>query len=171
MEQKTFFIFKEVIMKKLLLLTLALASFQISQGAVESSQTDTKIADDVIGFKKMEKGHKAAWLIFVQSKQDKKYDLLIKHSNEWFDFGINKLNKVKNLTSFAELGTLLRTELTDAISLHRKQREDWKSLCEQEYKAGLDLYNKQEAELQKFEQSVGLLPEEKEKVVTKKAVL
>lgn len=127
-------------MKKILLITLAIAGFAGNLCAEPA-------ADKLKAFIKMEKGHKDDWFSFMKNHAGKKADLLKKHHDEWSDF------KQDRIAEWGSGKPITEAQLNQAIALHKKQNADWKSFGEEILKTKADIITKHAKELAQFESS------------------
>lgn len=109
-------------------------------------------ADQLIAFKKMEKGHKKDWLNYAKSNFDEKIDLMNKHHGEWVDFGIAEITKFKNTADVSAQNKedLFKDKLKKAITLHKKQLNDWKEACDKQTQKGKEIRERHSQELNAF---------------------
>lgn len=152
-------------MKKLLLLVMAVFS-TINAGEYESPPfinpngngpgklgtegKGAKIVQAAKEFKKTEQAHKAKWFDFAKEKHDAKFDLLKAQHNEWFDFGIKNIDNVAAINSKKEAVDVILNHFKGAYALIGKHMEEWKELCEKEYKEGMRIYGDQKKEHDAF---------------------
>lgn len=125
-------------MKKLLLL-LALVP-----GVVFAEQM---VADNLIKFMDMEKGHKTDWIKYKKEKGAKLMDLKIEHMNQWIDV---KETFIKELGKGMPVKEALRNKLRAAIKLHATQNKEWAKMCKANYDKEGEIAKKHEAELHDF---------------------
>lgn len=138
-------------MKKiaLFLVTLAVGSQLIAK--------PSSAAEQLIVFKNMEKGHKADWLSFMGKNAVTKTELIKKQHADWVEFGnrhIEDLDKMKDWSN-ASKQEFFSKHLRDAISLHKSHMAAWKAWARNKEDAAKKLCEKHEAELAKFEASLG----------------
>lgn len=108
----------------------------------------------------MEKGHTASWLEYAEKKHIAKYNLMIKHHNEKADLLVSMI-KDKEKAGCGD-AQMRKKHLEQMVNLHDKQVKEWKDLCDKERKDGEMLAEQNQKELNKFKQSIGMMPTEAE---------
>lgn len=113
---------------------------------------DTKtIATHIMNFIKMEQKHKAEWFDHKKEKFDSKISMMKKHKNEWFEL---KKKYAEQIIKGAKIESLLADELKDMVSLHEKQKNELKELCDTMHKKGADIAQTHKTELDNFKKSI-----------------
>lgn len=140
-------------MKKLLLL---LVSVPYAVYGME------KTAEHFMNFMSMEHNHKQAWFDYKKANVDAKVELMKKHNTELFEL------KKKHLEAMAKGNkdqAYWMEKLNDMIKLHEAQNNEWKEMCEAQYKKGADIGRTHKLELDAFKKAVA--PEEKKEAAQK----
>lgn len=95
-------------------------------------------ADELIKFIEVAKGQKNDWLKYEKEFHDAKATLLIKQSDEMFDQKIASINEFKS----GDLAAFFTKLLNMMVSLHAKNSQEWKKLCDSYRQKAEELYQK-----------------------------
>jgi hypothetical protein len=95
----------------------------------------------------METGHKSDWLDYTKKIHDEKYDLLKKHYEEWAKY---RTDHIRDMENIKDLDKLFTDSLNKAISLHKKQKAEWRTLCEKHYSEAKQIDKKHSQQLSNF---------------------
>jgi hypothetical protein len=121
-----------------------------AKGIVPGSVAGKSALDKFIEFKQLEKKHIGAWADFIKSAVDRKIDLKKKKKQDWFDFGIAKLEALKTQT----IEEVFNTFLPKAIQLHEQHLAAFKKLHDTLNTERQDLEQQELKELADFKASL-----------------
>lgn len=110
----------------------------------------SEIANEFINFKRLVKSEKDAWFKFAGKLHYQKYNLLAKQHNDWFNFGINNIKQLDNLTDISQKDTLLRHEFQNAVKLHEKHCKEMKHFWDKVRQDAAYISEKYEEQLSKY---------------------
>ncbi len=108
------------------------------------------IATEFINFKKVVKSEKDAWFKFAGKLHQQKYHLLSKQQNDWFNFHINNIRQIDNLTDLSQKEILLHQEFQNAVKLHEQHCKQMKNFWEKVRQEAASISEKYEEELSKY---------------------
>jgi len=116
----------------------------------------TKIGTDKLGteglgfsaevsksFMSKEKEHKTQWLTYASDRNVAKFKLMTDQQNEWFDYGINNVDENAEVGSKTEAEKTIYDQFVKASGIVAKHTEEWKDLCTDWHKKGMDIYTQQ----------------------------
>lgn len=101
-------------------------------------------------FHEKEKQHKIQWLKYNQKSNQEKFDLMIGHYTEWFNYGINNIGQNAQVSSQEEAEKAIFDQFVKAHSIVEKHMEQWKDLCNKQHQEGMSIYNAQKASHDSF---------------------
>lgn len=95
-------------------------------------------ADELVKFIEIVKGQKNDWLQYEKEFHDAKATLLIKQSDEMFDHKIASINEFKS----GDVASFFTKSLQTIVTLHAKNSQEWKKLCDSYKQKAEELYQK-----------------------------
>ena len=99
----------------------------------------------------MEQKHKQDWLDHKKAKCIAKLAMVQKHKDEWVAM---KVKYIEKLATESKPEIYLVDKLNDMIKIHEKQKEEWKNLCDSNYKKAGDIALAHKTELDNFKKSI-----------------
>ena len=136
-------------MKRLLVVVMAVGCAGQLMARAKSA------ADFFIEFDTMEERHKKDWFEHMKSLHNKKIQLLETHVHDWVGMRNKHLKQAKQKMSDCSKEAKdkeIARNLDDAISIHKKHKEQWKNWSDSTYNDAKRIAERHDKELANFEQ-------------------